>query len=300
MGGLIYDLPMMAFKALLVNQRARAFAGALALHMSVFGALVTWRPAPLPAPPETIPVLLIELSALEPPIAKTVPDPETEPEPELIVAPKVTAQFTPEPDPEPQQESEDEQKRRQLAALAAPAEKQIETDLSLDPAPPAGEVSVQAGIEALETKQRVTQDTPSQYVYQYDPFAETAPTAGARVSRAINCARANRETRPSFCPDFDEDDLFLAALGQGRPSEWERASYDPVLDIAAARSALGNFKARQIQPQFTGHSESFVQTHRHDPVVPDKDCQAVPFGFADPFALDKNVAIPDNKAVHCQ
>jgi len=183
----------------------------------------------------------------------------------------------------------------------APAEKEVETLLVSEPAPPSGVSLAQTPpVEpADKASEAAASDIPPEYVYQYDPFAEIAPTALARVSRAVNCARANRETRPAFCPEYDEDQAFLASLSQNRVEGWEQAQYDPVADIAAARSAFGAFSAAQAKPTFTGKSESFERTHPHDQVLPDKGCRYISYGFNDPFQLDKGATELENRSVVC-
>jgi len=272
---------MKDFKGLLQNRWNPPIAGALLLHVVAFSALMTWRPKPLPPGPVTIPITLIEL-----PPPTSAPEPELEPEPE------------PEIEPEPE-ETEEAEELIEPVQEDAPSEEEVETFVAIEPAPPAGISLAQTGEDDTDVKDAVTKEIPPEYVYTYDPFAETAPTALARVSRAVNCARANRETRPAFCPDYDEDDVFIATLSQNRGSAWGQASFDPVQDIAAYRSALGNFTAKQQKPQFTGKSESFDRTHPHDPELPDKGCRYISYGFSDPFALDKNAAVPDNRKVVC-
>lgn len=292
---------MMDFKSLVFKRRVQAFAGAAGLHFLAGAVLLTWRPAPLPAGPETIPVLLVELPASEAATESVVEVvEEDEPEPDRLQDPEPTPLYRPDEEPlplpveaPPDPERSEEREERRLS------EEEIRSLVQADPAPPAGVSLAQAGEDKSEQSKASVKDIPPQFVYTYDPFAETAPTALARVTRAINCSRANRETRPAFCPNYNEDDVYLATLTQNRPSGWEQASYDPVLDIAAARSALGNFSAAQAKPAFNGRSESFGRTHPHDPVLPDKDCQRVAYGFSDPGQLDRGAAVPDNTAVFC-
>jgi len=283
----------------LASRWVKAVSGALFIHIVGFAGLMTWRPDPLPLI-ETIPVVLIEL----PPIVSKpapVPTPVPPAEPDLLQEPEPVKEFVPEPDPQPLPvEAEEVVDNIDSVREAGPAEEEIETLVARDPAPPAGVSLAQTRPEDTEAKDAVTSEIPPQYVYTYDPFAETAPSALARVSRAVNCARANRETRPAFCPNYDEDDLFIASLAQNRTPGWEQGGYDPVADIIVARSALGDFSAAQLKPKFVGKSESFARTHPHDQDLPDKGCKYISYGFSDPFALDQNAAVPDNRAVSCE
>ena len=294
----------MDVRGLAKDLRFRAFGGALVLHIALFGLLLTWRPSLLPTPAQTIPIILVELPPEAPEIR---PPPEIEIEPELppvLDPPETTPDFIPAPEPRPEPvETERVADKPQPEEAPAPLQEPPETTLERAPAAPAG-VTLAPRIEAEQApSQAATSDIPPQYVYKFDPFAETAPTALARTVVAVNCARANRETRPAFCPDYDEDELLVQAFAGGRPSEWEQA-YNPVQDIAVARAELGGsvvarFQERQQKPQFTGRSESFGRAHPHDPILPDRDCRRVSVGFNDPFALDGNAAVPENTAVFC-
>ena len=295
---------MMDFRGLLKNLRFQAFVGALLLHISLFGLLMTWRPSILPAPPETIPIILVELPPQTPDISP-VPEIEIEPDtPPVLAEPETVPDFIPEAEPRPEpvevERVEDVSEPEQAPALPQEAP---EIQFAGEPAAPSGVTLALSEETEKDASQAAMSDIPPQFVYKFDPFAETAPTALARTVVAINCARANRETRPAFCPDYDEDELLLQAFADGRPSEWEQA-YNPVKDIAVARAELGpsqfsTWQAKQLKPDFTGVSESFERRHLHDPILPDRDCRRVPVGFNDPFALDKNAAVPENTAVFC-
>ena len=286
---------MMDFRQLLASRWVKAVSGAIVIHGVGFVALMAWHPEPLPAR-DTIPVILIEL----PPIAP-VADPAPLPEPDLLNEPELVNEFVPESDPQPLPvEAEAVLENVSSVREAAPAEEEVGAVVAYEPAPPAGISLAQTTPEDIEAKEAATSDIPSQYIYTYDPFAETAPTAMARVSRAINCARANQETRPAFCPNYNEDDLFIAAITQNRTPSWERGGYDPVADTVVARAVLGDFAAAQLKPKFTGKSESFTRTHPQDQDLPDAGCRYVSYGFADPFALDKSAAVPENRSVSCE
>ena len=90
---------MMDFRGLLKNLRFQAFVGALLLHISLFGLLMTWRPSILPAPPETIPIILVELPPQTPDISP-VPEIEIEPDtPPVLAEPETVPDFIPEAEP---------------------------------------------------------------------------------------------------------------------------------------------------------------------------------------------------------
>lgn len=291
----------MDIQGFLSSRQTRAGAGAMALHLALFSVFRTWHPLPLPPAPETIPVILVEVPALI--VLDSDQPSEIEPETEIdliddTVEPDPTSQYEPEPQPEVI-ETEEPPQPRQPALAAKPVGNEVETSVSLEQAPPDGTPDRREGAPASTSQDEKLQVIDPQYVYKYDPFAEIAPTGLARFTRALNCARTNRDTRPAFCPDYDDDDLYIATFTRNRPEGWEQGGYDPVLDIATARSALGNFKARQIKPQFTGRSEGFGRSHLHDPSLPDQGCRYISSGGGDPFALDQDAAIPDRRLVVC-
>ena len=290
----------MRIRGFIKELRFQALIGALLLHIALFGFLLTWRPSILPGPPDIIPIVLIELSSevLE---ITPVADAEIETDPPPVLAePETIPDFIPDSEPRPEPvEVKRIEDVSQPEQNSAPPQEPFETELASEPAAPSGVTFALSDETEKAASQAANPDIPPQYIYKFDPFAETAPTALARSVVAINCSRANRETRPDFCPNYDEDDLFLAGLSQNRPSAWGQ-TYDPVGDIAVARAELGasefqKWQAKQLKPE-----EIFADTpHPFDPILPDKDCRRVPVGFNDPFALDKNAAVPENTAVFC-
>lgn len=298
----------------LISRRFRAFFGTAIIHAAMIGLFLSWQPRPLPEAPETIPIILVEIPVAEPdrPVEAETPASAIETDP--IVEPEETADSSvPPPDgqsatvettPQPQPiEPEEEEQRPEV----------FEEDTSA----PAPSVSVAPSLEIVSTnpadEEVLATDINPDYVYKFDPFAETAPTPLARVVRAANCSRVNRETRMPFCPNYDENDIFLAATNTGLQSRWGQADYDPIGDIAVAKSSIGafgdkaayqnyaeGFRSGQVKPQFRGSSE-LHRVNFDDPVVPDENCRAIPFGFSGPAAgtLDSNVAPSDSKAVHC-
>ena len=295
---------MMDWRKLFLSRQNRAVIGAIGIHVALGALLLTWRVASLPAQPEPIPVELIEIAIIDPPKETLItPEPQHEPldeEPEPA-EPDVLQVETPIPDlPEVSQAAPE---LPEIAELAQFPEALPPSSVSLaEEVDEAREGLVSEDVETGSQPPSIPVDVlPPEYVYKFDPFAETAPTALARVSKAINCARVNRETRPAFCPNYDEDDLFLASIAANRPSEWEQVAYDPVLDAATARGALGRFSARQESFGPNGRSE-IGRSNFQKVVIPDEDCVAIGFGFENtvPGQPGHAVSIPDDKAVYCR
>lgn len=283
---------MLDLRGVLSSQRSRAIFGAGVLHIGLLAGVLTWQPV-VPAPrQETIPVVLIEVPAIEP---ETVADPEPDPElaPVRAAEPEVRniAPDPVEPAPAQRQQARPEPEARDEKA---PAQDTFQPAPSLPPP-----VSPGVAVAQVPEEEDPEPGIDPRYVYKFDPFAERAPSALARVSRAVNCLRANLETRPSFCPDYDEDQLFLASIAANRQSNWGQLAYDPVRDIAAARGALGQFTANQDKARSTGSSEVARATF-DKVVIPDEDCQPVPFGFGSNGGADSNIALPDSKTVYCR
>lgn len=276
---------MLEVWARLSSDRGRAVMGTLVLHsVVVAGLFITWRPPVGNAPPEPIPVVLIELPARVEPPAETPPDPppdtdpEPEPEPEAEpVTPEISeAEVRPEPDTPDEKLPEDEPEGENQTA--------------------SGAIVAQAGVETDRPETPLQPEIDPRFKVEFDPFAEIAPSGLARVSRAVNCARVNRDTRPAFCPDYDEEDLQLAGLNREKNVFRTSNTYDPVYDIAGARSTLERFSGRQVIRRPNGQSE-VARTSLTDPVVPDKDCQLV--RLENGYQLDAGTAIPGLAAVYC-
>ena len=262
------------------------------------GLFLSWQPRPLPDSPDTIPIILVEVPAVIPerPVEVETPEPVVDADP-ILDPENTTDSSVPPPDgqraqPEPAPQSEIEEDEQQTEARD---EEASAPTLSVSIAPSRETTLTNPAAEAATAT-----DINPDFVYKFDPFAETAPTPFARVVRAANCSRTNRETRMAFCPNYDENDIYLATIDAGPQSSWRAAEYDPIGDIAVAQSSIGRFTARQDKPQFRGSSE-LHRVNFDNPDVPDEGCQAVPFGFNGPAAgtLDSNVALPDSKAVHC-
>jgi len=294
---------MMDWRNVFLSRQNRAITGAVGIHVATIALLLMWRAVPLPAQQEPIRVELVDIPVIElPRRPEIVTEPELEAEDEpLPTETEVLRADAPAPD---------------VPELAEPAPFVPEI---VEPAPiadalaPSGpslaqevdKVPEQLASDALEAQGEapgIEKDAvPPEFVYVFDPFAETAPTALARVSKAINCARVNRETRPAFCPNYDENDLFLASLAANRPSEWDQVAYDPVQDAAVALDTLGRFSARQSKFGPNGRSE-IGRTDFQNVVIPDEDCAAIGFGFENtvPGQPGHAVNIPDAKAVYCR
>lgn len=214
------------------SDRGRAVLGAFALHIVMFAMLAVWRPERPPPLPDTIPIILVELPPLP------APEPEVEPPPpepierevERVAAPPETPDAAPSeepvaPEPDPPEVAAVPELADPSGAPPVPVEEEEEEEEAAA-APEEPDVP-----EAPEIDPR--------YVVEFDPFAETAPTAMARVSKAVNCSRVNRDTRPAFCPEYTDDELYYARL---RGDEFGGDSrYDPVYDAAIAQDTAGKF-----------------------------------------------------------
>ena len=285
-----------------------AIAGTVAIHIVAFSLLTIWTPRPLPETPRQIPIELVdfpliveadEIEVIEPVIR---PEPVVPEEPESDVTDEV-ADATPAAEPETLTEEDAPEDASQKSRVEVPANVPAEPVQAPRPLPGVSLAEAAPLRDGLKENVQTTvqDDTPPEFVYEYDPFAETAPTLFARVSLAVNCSRVNRDTRPEFCPNYDDEDVYLAAIGAARPSAWEQASYDPVLDLANAQSALGRFTARQSKHRPNGRSE-VPGVDFHPVKILDEDCVATPFGFGGPDGPNGTVTpgVPDSKAVHCR
>jgi len=282
--------------------------GAVGVHVVMAALLLTWRVVPLPAQQQPIPVELVEIAIIE--LAKEAPE-------EIIVAPESSTELLDEElapaEPEVLQVETPVLDLPEVSEAAPEVPERAEPAEVPEALPPPG---ISLAREADEAREELIsekaetdgeapglrlEELPPEYVYKFDPFAETAPTALARVSKAVNCARVNRETRPAFCPNYDENDLFLASLTENRPGEWEQVAYDPVQDAASALDALGRFSAKQFKFRPNGRSE-IGRANFQKVVIPDEDCTAIGFGFENtvPGQPGHDISNPDAKAVYCR
>ena len=115
-----------------------------------------------------------------------------------------------------------------------------EVPVSSPPAPPVAIAPIIRAAPAPEPDTEEEEETPINpaYIIRRDPFAETAPSASARVAASVMCARTNRETRPAFCPDITDDDLRFAALAR---AQGDLGGYSPREDSLFAQSTLNRF-----------------------------------------------------------
>lgn len=246
---------MLAVWANLNSDRARSICGALALHAVVLAMLAVWLPRPPAGSPSTISIELVEIPfvEVEAPVDQPVPEPDTEAEPE-DEAEQIQQADTPTEEDQP---------------LPAPEPESRAAEASPEVAEASGVALVSTG-EAAQAESEPEPEKPEidpRYIIQYDPFSEAAPSAFARVGRAINCVRVNRATRPAFCPDYDDDDIAFAIMERRRLATipGARPQYDPVFDIAAAQNTFERFSGRQTRALPTGSSEQgrVVHFERH-------------------------------------
>ena len=295
------------------RRQAGAVAGTLVIHIAMVAVLSLWRPRAFPKPPQQIPIELVELPRFV----------EVEAEIETIIPPVVVEEDLVEDIEEDIENDEppEEVPPEPAVTETVPRTPQIETALqqrapTFEEAEREEATAPQSSGLVLQSPETETpevrpgvglapvpdiQEVDPQYVYTPDPFAETAPTLFARVSIAMNCSRINRDARPAFCPNYDEDDVYLAAIGAQRPSAWEQAQYDPVQDIANAQTALQRFQQRQSKHR-PNASAVVPGVDFHPVTIPDADCVATPYGFGGPAGPNDSFTpgVPDSKALHCK
>ena len=224
------------------GNRTRAWLGAVCFHLLAGLTLltVTFEPLP-PRPVEVMSIELVDMPAAEPadeivPVEEVAPSIE-EPEPVAPVPPPA-----PEPEPAP---PEPEPEPAPSAPVPAPSEPPI-IAVAPPPAPPAQP-------EARDEDE--TEDPiPPQYVIRRDPMLEIAPSGAARVSASIMCARTNRETRPAFCPEIDDEDIRFAELAR---AQGDFGGYNPAGETLFAQSTLNRFALEPGYRSFRDRQESF-------------------------------------------
>ena len=261
-----------------LDMEKRALFGAAALHLLVLPLLVTWPIEVRPADRAIVPVVLVERT-LPPPAEEETP-PEIAPpvEDEAQNAEPAEPVLEPEPQPEP---------------VTAPPEPLPETPVpvSAERRPPAPSVvpSVTPEDDAETAQEAIVIDP--RYKIPYDPFAETAPTALSRVVTATTCARSGRDTRPAWCPNYSDEDLYYSAFA--RPNDGTEPTYDPVFDIAFAQSTLERFAAGQSRHGVRSGSpelEPLTQVPRHPDGL--QNCTPVQTGLEGPGGQVSGLELP--------
>ena len=211
------------------GNRGCAWLGAVCFHLLAGLALLTVTFEPLlPSIEEVMSIELVDMPADESaevsvPVEEVVPIIE-DPSPELA---------PPAPEPAPSEPP--------IIAIAPPR------------APPAQP-------EALEEDEE--EDViPPQYLIRRAPMLETAPSASARVSASVMCARTNRETRPAFCPEVDDEDLRFAELARAQGDFGGYSPRDEVIfagttfDAYARQQGYETFRDRQFRHRTLGATD---------------------------------------------
>lgn len=217
-----------------VGNTGRAWLGAAALHLLALLMVLTATVKPLPPEPrEFVSIEIVE--GPEETIEETAePDIQT-PDPVLPVEPPV-------PEPAPVEEPE---------IIVEPAASETPT-----PPPPA------APAEPIKPdEEEAREDIPPQYLIRRDPFLEVAPSGAARVSASVMCARTNRETRPSFCPEIDDEDIRFAQLARAQGDLGGYSPRDEVIfagttfDEYARQRGYETFRDRQFRRRTLGATD---------------------------------------------
>ncbi len=255
----------------------RARAGAAALHLVLFSAVLALPVELKPDVPSGRQVVLVELAPAETAVTEivpVVPEPEPELEDEAARPPDVPATIE---DPEPEAEPDASPVIEDAVVAEAPG-------FTAPPPRPAEE----PGTDETPAGEDAPIEIDPRWEIPFDPFEEQAPSALSRVALATSCARASRATRPDFCPNYSDEDLF-ASLAVGRGA----SRYDPLADIAVARATveraagqqttLARFAARQARAGPTSSGElggTLSQVPRHPEGLP--GCNPVHIGLDGP------------------
>jgi|GEM_PF-2661511 len=259
-----------------IGNRGRAWLGAGALHLLALLLMLTatFKPLP-PAPVEVISIELVDARPDPPVEPAQETEPET-PEPEPIAPPR-----TPASEPEHVQEADT------IPEDTAPESPTPEPPTVIAVAPPYP--SAPPELDVLDEKDP-DDEIPPQYMIRRDPFLEVAPSGAARVSASVMCARTNRETRPAFCPDIDDEDKRFALLAR---AQGDLGSYSPRDETLFARSTLNRFATSGRYQRFRERQQSLdefastgaspvrqlgVQTPRHAEGL--QNCTPVRTGIA--------------------
>ncbi len=220
-----------------VGNRARAWLGAAGLHMLAIIVLLSVTFKPLQ--PNALELLSIELVDARP-IDPVTPVREPEPEPEL---PEPISPIVPPPEPEQELELVPDPEPEPLPAQ--PQALPPQSAIIRSPPPPAP-----AQLEDDDEEDEI----PPQYLIRRDPFLEVAPSGAARVSAAVMCARTNRETRPAFCPDIDDEDKRFALLAR---AQGDLGGYSPRDEVIFAGTTFDEYARQQGYETFRDRQERY-------------------------------------------
>jgi len=249
----------------------RARLGALGLHLLVGIILLSVEIAPLPSESvDVVSIVLVDAPAPEAVVPEPVPVPEeTPPTPEVLPDPELRDELEPSSSEPAQQVSEH--------PATAP--------IAIAPiSPPSPEPPVP------EFEDDEEEPINPAYIIRRDPFAEIAPSGAARVSASVMCARTNRETRPAFCPEIDDEDIRFAQLAR---EQGDLGGYSPTGDTLFARSTFNRFATGDGYQRFRERQQSLdefastgaspvrqlgVNTRRHAEAL--QNCTPVRTGIA--------------------
>lgn len=268
---------MWAFLLERLENHWRALVGTFSLHGIVY-AIVLFTPFRIESrAPTIVPVVLVERPALreEEPIPPVAPgDQEVE-----TTDTEVSTVDTPEPPTE------------------VPTSKPLpdaEVSLSETSRPPAP--TVEPSVANEEEPEAIIIDP--RYEIPFDSFAETAPSALARVTVSTMCARASLATRPDFCPEISIEDRYFSAATD--PSA--RGGYDPRGDIVAAQSTIENAAAAPLSRGINLGIVTLKRSARlpkHAEALP---CAPVQTGLQGPAAIetDLEAALGSTDGIQCR
>lgn len=189
----------------------RARLGALGLHLAAGLIVLSVHIHPIAQDDlKILSIELVEARSIEPEVATVEPLPELprdNPEPDVDL--EVVA-----PQPQPQPEIE---------------------PLPQAPAPSTPRIAIAPIVEPEAEEDDEAETINPAYIIRRDPFLEIAPSASARVSASVMCSRTNRETRPAFCPEIDDEDVRFAMLAR---AQGDIGDYSPAGDTLFAQSTF--------------------------------------------------------------
>lgn len=228
--------------------RLKSWIGALALHFLVFVMvlMVSFNP-PVPTPIEIVSIELVQLRS----DALVKPSDVVEP---TEIEPNAPIKFQ----DAHQQINPFANSEQNAPPLPSPQTTTVVAPLSIRSSEPESE----SGIEPID-EDETDDEFGSKYIIRPDPFLELPPSASARIAASVICARTNRETRPAFCPDTDDEDTGFAqtARTQGdfggyRPRDEIIFSDGLSFDEYASRKGYETFRNRQARYNALGGGEN--------------------------------------------
>ncbi|MEM7004430.1 MAG: hypothetical protein AAF498_01000 [Pseudomonadota bacterium] len=257
--------------------RWRAILGACGLHAIVY-ALVLTTPFKLEATElMVVPVVLVERTESTP-----------EPAPPVIEVPEEFEERKREKDVE--LESEEVQTPEEEPSRLLPEEPVVTVE-PVRPLAPAVRPSV-ADTDDDEAAEAIIIDP--RYKIPPDPFAETAPSALARVTIATMCNRASLATRPDFCPSVSAEDRYFSVSARP-PTGTDQSAYDPIFDIVATQSIIEGVVSGQAKHGVRSGSPELERivdpkVGRHPEGL--QNCTPVQTGLEGPSGIASGLELP--------